>query len=198
MQEHYINKKTIKLGLMLVSLAWFLQPLANAQSDAEIRESVNICQRVADLSFRLACYDRAFPPPSETTESTESMPVRQERVVSGDLSEQQRQIQVERQQLEAERQQLEAERRRVEIEPERNGVGSVARIIEVEQPNLRTSRFITSDGRVYVQSNATRVNRLPEIPFDVEIQSMLAGTTLLIIPGPNGRGDQRIRVSLED
>jgi cell division protein FtsL len=198
MQEHYINKKTIKLGLVLVSLAWFVQPLANAQSDAEMRESVNICQRVADLSFRLACYDRAFPPPAETIETSDSMPSRDERVVSGDLSEQQRQIQAERQQLEAERQQLEAERRRVEIEPERDRAGSLVRIVEVEQPNLRTSRFITADGRVYVQSDATRVNRLPEIPFDVEIQSMLAGTTILVIPGPNGRGDQRIRVSRED
>ncbi len=163
-----------------------------------MHESVNICQRVADLSFRLACYDRAFPPTLETIESNNSTESREERVVGSDLSEQQRQIEAERRQLEAERQRLEAARQRIEISPDRGQDGSMVRIVEVQQPNLRTSRFITADGRVYVQSNATRVNRLPDIPFDVEIQSMLAGTTLLVIPGPNGRGDQRIRVALED
>ena len=190
------NKKNTLWGFIFVFLACLVAPAVNAQSDAEIRESVAICQHVADLSYRLACYDRAFPPPIETVNSADSAASREERVISsGDISEQQRQ-------LEAERRQLEAERQRLEVARQRNDTGqqsaeSMAQIIEVQQPNLRTSRFITADGRVFVQTNATRVNRLPEIPFTVEVQSRLAGTTILVIPGQNGN-NQRIRVSLED
>jgi hypothetical protein len=46
----------------IVLLACALQPPAFAQSDIDIAEAVRACQLVADLSARLACYDRAFPP----------------------------------------------------------------------------------------------------------------------------------------
>ncbi len=185
MQEHYINKKNIKLGFVFACLVWFIQPVASAQSDAEIRESIAICQHVADLSYRLACYDRAFPPPVETANSADSMTSREEVVGSGNAAPgQQRQLETGGQELEVERQRIEQ-------------FDSRAQIVEVQQPSLRTSRFITADGRVFLQSNATRVNRLPAMPFEVEIQTRLAGTTILVIPGPDGR-DQRIRVTLED
>ena len=186
MQQHYINKKKIKLGFVFVCLAWVIQPVASAQSDEEIRESVAICQHVADLSYRLACYDRAFPPPSETANSAEPMPSREELVVSGSaVREQERQLDVVRREFEVERQRIEE-------------FDSRAQIVEVEQPSLRTSRFITSDGRVFVQRNATRVNRLPELPFDVGIETRLAGTTILLIPDPATGRDQRVRVLLEE
>ncbi|MDC1436057.1 hypothetical protein N8303_02210 [Gammaproteobacteria bacterium] len=184
MQKHHVNKLKTLWPLMFFSLVCFVQPVVNAQSDADIRESVGICQRVADLSYRLACYDRAFPPPAETANVDNSITSREEIPISGGMREQQRQLETERRQLEAERQRVEQ-------------FDSRAQIVEVQQPNLRTSRFITADGRVFIQSNATRVNRLPEMPFEVEIQSRLAGTTILIIQGPDGR-DQRIRVLLED
>ncbi len=186
MQEYYINKKKIKLGLVFACLVLSIQPVASAQSDAEIRESVAICQHVADLSYRLACYDRAFPPPIETVSSANSTPSREEIVVSDSAARE------PQRQLESERRQFEVERQRTE------DFESRAQIVEVEQPSLRTSRFITSDGRVFVQRNATRVNRLPEIPFDVGIETRLAGTTILLIPDPITGRDQRVRVLLED
>jgi len=195
MQEHHINKKKIGLGLMFVSFAWFVQTVAYAQSDAEIRESVRACQRMSELSFRLACYDSAFPPLVGTVDSDDSMasgeePVAEEPATS--LATLEQQLEAERQQLEAERRQIETERQQIENAQQ---IESTAQIVEVQQPNMRTSRFITADGRVFVQRNATRINRLPETPFDVEIEYLLAGSTIFVIPGP---GDQRIRVLLED
>lgn len=55
----------------IVLLASALQPLAFAQSDTDIAETVRACQLVADLSARLACYDRAFPPLPEGAAVTE-------------------------------------------------------------------------------------------------------------------------------
>ena len=72
MQDRHTNKKNIGWGIALASIASLLQPVANAQSDAEIVEAVRACQRVPGLSFRMACYDRAFPPVIESVDSDES------------------------------------------------------------------------------------------------------------------------------
>ncbi len=191
MQKLHINKKKIELGLIFASLAWFVQTVAYAQSDAEIRESVRVCQRMTELSSRLACYDRALPPLVGAANSGDSMASGEEPAASVATLEQQLELETERQKLEAERQQL-------ELETE-GQLGSTVQIVEVQRPNLRTYRFITADGRVFVETNATMINRLPEMPFDVEIQRRLAGSTILVIPEQRGTGrEQRIRVLLED
>jgi hypothetical protein len=46
----------------IVLLGYALQAPANAQSENDIAAAVRACQLVAELSARLACYDRAFPP----------------------------------------------------------------------------------------------------------------------------------------
>lgn len=82
MQNHCANKKSIAWGIALASLAWLQQPVANAQSAAEIREAVRACQRVSALSSRLACYDRAFPPIVESVDSDDSPAPREERAAT--------------------------------------------------------------------------------------------------------------------
>lgn len=57
-----IHAKTVGHVAALVLLASALQPQALAQSDADIAATVRACQLVTELSARLACYDRAFPP----------------------------------------------------------------------------------------------------------------------------------------
>jgi hypothetical protein len=65
---------------------------------------------------------------------------------------------------------------------------SMARIVEVQMPNLSTTIFRAEDGRTFVRENATTVVHWPDAPFDVEIQKGFFGTSTYIkLPGKNPR-----------
>jgi hypothetical protein len=177
LQEHFSIIRVAACGIAVVFLALLLQPVANSQSNAEITRSVDSCRRVQELSARLACYDRAFPPLIESgDDNAPSEPGGAARVVAPAANS------IEPAQPPAAR----------VVEPE--SLPAMARIVAVEKPSLRTTRFHASDGRVYVQSNATRLYRWPEPPFDVEIDIGKFGTTFLVFPDT----DLRIRVASGD
>lgn len=81
-RQDHDAKKSIAWGMALASLAWLLQPVANAQSDAETLEAVRACQRVPGLSSRLACYDSALPPIVNSVDGDVSPPPLEERAAT--------------------------------------------------------------------------------------------------------------------
>ena len=160
-------------GIAFAALTCLLLPVANAQSDVD-PDAVRSCQRVADRSLRLDCYDRAFPPEVESEESAEALESAEfVEPVHGDDAPRQR-------------------RERVATVAE---TGSTARIVEVQMPSLGTTLFLAADGRTFVRENATTVIRWPDTPFDAEIHTGLFGTsTFLQLPG----GSRRVRVVVRD
>jgi hypothetical protein len=160
--------------------AWLLQPVAFAQSDAAIAATVRACQREAAMSSRLACYDRAFPPVSETADRNDAPASAEARVAAVPAPEPppQRAAQPAPQQPSSQ-----------------SASSTIARIVEVEMPSIDTTVFRAEDGRVFVRSNATSVVRWPETPFDVEVdRSMFGNTTYLNFPGRN----LRVRVAVRN
>jgi hypothetical protein len=160
----------------IVLLGYALQAPANAQSDDDIAAAVRACQLVTELSARLACYDRAFPPLTESA-SEPGTPAAAAATPGA------------------------ASAARAEAAPtppappERAPRWEAARIVEVESPDLRTTVFHAEDGRVFVRQDATSVIQWPDTPFDVEVQtSFLRTSTYLKLPG---RGP-RVRVTLRD
>jgi hypothetical protein len=173
-------------GIAHASLAWLLLPVANAQSDAEILEAVRACQRVAELSSRQACYDRALPPIIESVDSDDSRASptergeRAERAARAERTE--RVDSVDR-----------AERVATVNEPE-PPLATMVQIVEVQSPSLGTTRFRAADGRIFVRENANTRPRWPDTPFDVEIRSGVFGSTYLMFP----ESRLRIRVTVRN
>jgi hypothetical protein len=137
--------------MALAAVAWLLQPVANAQSDRELLEAVRSCQRVPDLSARIACYDRALPPVSESVDGDDLPAPRADR----------------------------AESVTTIAEPERR-LATTVQIVEVQMPSLTTTRFVAADGRVFVRESTTSVYRWPDTPFDVEIEFARFGTSMYL------------------
>ena len=161
----------------IVLLAYALQVPANAQSENDIAAAVRACQRVAELSARLACYDRAFPP------------------LMGSAAEPGAPASAAASPGSAGAVRAEAAPPLPPAPPAQAPRWEAARIVEVESPDLRTTIFHAEDGRVFVRQDATSVIRWPDTPFDVEIEtSFLRTSTYLKLPG---RG-QRVRVTLRD
>jgi hypothetical protein len=168
MLDRYAGNKNIRRGFVLACLVWLLQPVASAQSDAEISAAVSDCQRVPELSSRLACYDRAFPPIVEPS-NNEVLPARpQERTAP-----------------------VAARAAPVE-EPE--PLPTVVEIVELEVLRLGTTRFYSADGRVFTRTSRSTIPQWPDTPFHVEVQVGRFGSTFLKFPD----GDLRIRVAVED
>ena len=164
MEKHKLNRSKIKWEIALTSLLLFVTPSTNAQSDSQTLESLRACQNVPELSSRLSCYDQILPPSAETLDSDNSFASREELAATVAKYEQQEELETS------------------------------AEIIEIQKPSLRTSRLLAADGRVFVQSKATTTTQWPEVPFNIEIESSLFGSTKYIkIPG---RRD-RIRISIE-
>ncbi len=184
MQEYNVNTKKIGLGIVLASLTWLVLPVANAQSDADVIESVRACQSITGLSARLACYDQVLPPGTQITGT-----VRTTETIDSDDS------------MDSREQELEVTVADLEQQLELETLDSVptARIIEVSRPDLRSSRLVAADGRVFVESNTTTIVRWPETPFDVEVNRSLTGTiTIRAIGVDRDRGQGRgVRVALE-
>ncbi|MGD2166926.1 MAG: hypothetical protein PVF63_02395 [Gammaproteobacteria bacterium] len=143
--------RTINISaIAIVLLGWQLQPVANAQSDAEILESARACQRVTDVSSRLSCYDRVLPPVVESHRNVEPPPQPQRSASAAPAA-----------------------------EPDRPLPASV-QIVEVETPDLATTVFHAANGRVFVRENARTRHRWPEPPFDVEIETSRFGTSTFL------------------
>jgi len=159
LKQHH-KKKNTGWGIALLSLSCLMQPAAHAQTDAEILESVRVCQNISGLSPRLSCYDRILPPISEAVESDSSSVLREETVRP-------------------------AARPRPQPASE-----ATAQIIEVQRPSFSTFRLIAADGQVFVQSNATSIVSWPETPFEVQIHPGFLGigtSTFLSVPGVRQR-----------
>jgi hypothetical protein len=182
-QDYHANKKSIGRGIAIASLAWTLQPVANAQSDAEILEAVRACQRVPELSSRQACYDRAVPPivepaqnvPAPTVESLDEAPAPIVEPVDIDDA-------------------PTPPPERVAIVEEPESLPTMLRIVEVQMPSVVTTRFLAADGRMFVRANAHTIHRWPDAPFDVEIQVSTFGATYLKFP----ESGLRVRVAVDD
>jgi hypothetical protein len=159
----------------IVLLGYALQAPANAQSDNDIAAAARACQLVAEVSARLACYDRAFPPltgsaaepgaPAAAAATPGSAAARAEAAPPPPAP------------------------------PEQSPRWEAARIVKIESPDLRTTIFHAEDGRVFVRDRATTVIQWPDTPFDVEVQtSFLRTSTYLKLPG----GGPRVRVTIRD
>jgi hypothetical protein len=160
----------------IVLLGYALQAPANAQSENDIAAAVRACQLVAELSARLACYDRAFPPLTGSAAESDAPAAAAATPGSAGAAR-------------AEAAPLPP------APPEQAPRWEAARIVEVEQPDLRTTIFHAEDGRVFVRQDATSAIQWPDTPFDVEVQtSFLRTSTYLKLPG---RGP-RVRVTIRD
>lgn len=198
MRGHQANNKTAWSGIALAFLAWLLHPVANAQSDAQILDGVRACQRVPELSFRLACYDRVLPPIVESVDSEDSPAASREPVATATEPARREQAATVAAPAREERIANVAEPSREErvanvAEPEPPRPTTV-QIVEVQTPSPGTTRFVAADGRVFVRANATTIHRWPDTPFDVEIQLSRFGTTFLRFP----ESRLRIRVAVSD
>lgn len=188
MQEYNADMKKIGFSVILATIVLLAVPVASAQSDAQVLQSVRACQGVTGLSERLACYDRVLPPgtnmvgtvsaarSSETVNSNASAAPSRERELEATVAELEQQLQIE------------------EI-----GTRPIARIIEVERPTLRTSRLIADDGRVFLESVTTSIINWPDTPFEVDVNRSITGTyTIRAINSAGDRGLGRgYRVRLE-
>jgi len=190
------SKKKTGLGVVFCSLACLLQPIAYAQTDAEILASARACQNIAGLSLRLACYDRVLPPATESTGTGVPRPAPRvdNRPSVPAVSNRENTPSTREAELEETVAELQERLQRDEIDS-----ATTARIIEVERPSVRTSRLYAEDGRVFVESVTTSIIRWPETPFDVEVNRSITGTISLRAIGVEGdRGLGRgIRVSQE-
>jgi hypothetical protein len=160
----------------IVLLGYALQATAKAQSENDIAATVRACQLVAELSARLACYDRAFPPLAGSAPEPGAPAAAAATQGSAGAA-------------------RAAAAPSPPTPPEQAPRWEAARIVEVESPDLRTTIFHAEDGRVFVRQDATSVIQWPDTPFDVEVQtSFLRTSTYLKLPG---RGP-RVRVTLRD
>ncbi len=188
MRYYEANKNNVASKFAIVSLAWLLQPIASAQTDAELLDAARACQRITGLSSRLQCYDRAFPPAVESAAREEAPAVRVEPAPVASPPERA-----------AAPASNAAPARNAEPAPPRaassaSAFGTTARIVEVQTPKVGVTRFRAEDGRVFVRSDLTSIPRWPEAPFDVEIQTARFGTsTFLHFPGTS----LRVRVAVE-
>lgn len=80
MNCHYARSRKVGCGIVLAALTFLLLPVTNAQSDAQSPEAARACQRVAERSSRLECYDRAFPPIVDPVDRNDSLPQARELV----------------------------------------------------------------------------------------------------------------------
>lgn len=194
MQKRRTNKMKFGLGIAFTTLTWLVQPVAFAQSDAELLLNVlRSCQNVEGLSARLACYDEILPPGAGTVGNVSSRV--ESRVPSTGSAV------TPTRQAELEATVAELEQRLLEENPDEI---PTARIIEVQRPTVRSSRLISADGRVFVESNSTTIVRWPDTPFDVSVSTTLTGTINITAIDENqlnrgqGRGTGRgVRVTLE-
>jgi hypothetical protein len=158
----------------IVLFGFTLQPQAIAQSNVDIADAVRACQLVAELSERLACYDRAFPPLTGTAAEPGAPAAGVTIASSAGVA------------------------RAAPVPPPtapERARWEAARIVALEMPSLRTTVFHADDGRVFVRNNATTVIEWPDTPFNVEVETSFLGTsTYLKLPG---RGP-RVRVVLRD
>jgi hypothetical protein len=158
----------------IVLLGFTLQPQAIAQSDVDIADAVLACQLVAELSDRLACYDRSFPPLTGPAAEAGAPAAAVTTASSAGAAR--------------------AAAAPPPTDPEQ-ARWEAARIVEMEMPSLRTTVFHAEDSRVFVRDNATTVIEWPDTPFDVEVQtSFIRTSTYLKLPG---RGP-RVRVVIRD
>lgn len=190
MMTYFTKKHSIRL---LSALCFFALVQINPaySQDLNILQSISSCQQIDDLSFRLACYDRLFPPgtPISATSSTSSstsprastnapstaVPVNNNPVSAPPVVP------------------APAPARTTTIFQPQQETSTMVQIVEVEKTDLRNSRLVTSDGTVFLQTNATTITRWPQTPFNVEVQRSLTGTIFLVLPR-----NQRIRVAIPE
>ncbi len=192
----YKDNKTMKKtawGLLIALLTFSLPLSSQAQSDAEVATIVQICKNIPGISARLNCYDNAFPPPvqtidlPETVEVVEAVPANEPEPMDSNSSLPTREELVE---TVAELEQ------RLQTQVIEDNNSNMVRIVEVEKPSLRTSRLVSADGRVFLQTNSRSVTPWPETPFEIELTTGRMGATYLILYTNNER--QRIRVMQEE
>jgi hypothetical protein len=195
MQEYNADMKKIGFSVVLATLVLLAVPVASAQSDAQVLQSVRACQAVSGLSERLACYDRVLPPGTSTvgTVATVATERATETIDRG--------APVASREQELEATVADLEQRLLEENPDEI---PTARIIEVQRPTVRSSRLIAEDGRVFVESSSTTIVRWPDTPFDVSVSTTLTGTINITaidesqLNRGQGRGTGRgVRVTLE-
>lgn len=202
MKVHQANKNNIRLGSMLALLIWLLQPTAHAQSDSEFGAAARECQRITELSARLACYDRILPPmvespavdaterapapvatpaprtqvPPPAAESRAADPVAAIPASTPTPTPTPTPMPTPQQPTERNTAVRTAEPATSESAAAQP---ATARIVEVQTPSTSTTIFHAEDGRVFRRERATRIYRWPEPPFDVEIQTSRFGTVFL-------------------
>lgn len=149
---------------------------AFAQSDSQMREAIDVCRRVPELSARLACYDGAFAPIADNPARNAAPPSTPPRPTAAAAPT------------------PTAAPPADPIPPAgRNpDTSATVSIVALERPDLRTTRFIAADGRVFVRTD-TSILRWPDVPFDAELQRSRFGTLYLKILPMNSR----VRVAVE-
>lgn len=201
MTLHLLKTRSIRT-LILLGACTLLQINTAYSQGSDVQEAVRACQQIEELSFRLACYDRAFPPmapmspmaPSNANADTAGTPTA---TTSGTAGTGNARVTTPANTGQVSTPPAPAPRAdnttQDSIFSRMSRPDVIVQIVEVERIDLRNSRLVTEDGQIFLESNSTTVTRWPDTPFDVEVQRSITGTLYLVIPGGNGR---RIRVAL--
>jgi hypothetical protein len=180
MQSHRAYR--LAQTVAMITLATVPPCAADAQADADAGAAVGECRRLQSTLERLDCYDRAFPPVTDTAAAapqSSSAPVR-------DAS-----TEVQRESGVA------TSREPSKTAPDERAPVSASRaqIVEVTMPSLSMTVLVAADGRVFTRQDTTMIVRWPSTPFDVNIEtSRLGNSTFLIHP----RTGERVRVVVRD
>jgi len=196
-RDQYENLKVLRWGIPLLGIISLAQSsVASAQSDVEsLAAAVRACQVVPSSSSRLACYDSVLPPMGELVADEESSDPREKLAVS-ELEPEPFPAQPERQRAEA-APALSEETRGRSVRPDPDDdpqLASTVSIIEVHTLASGQARFLDADGRVFQQWSGTTTLRLPDPPFEVELEPGAMGSTFFSLP----ESRRRFRVTSRD
>jgi len=196
-------------ALMLACALFLVQPLTHAQTSAEQGDTVEACQRLEELSARLACFDRVFPPIDESAQAQPANPApaapQPAPVAAAEPApppapppvppavpaEQAPAPQAAM--LPPAAQRTEPPETAGADDEEQGSNESIAHIVAVETPSISSTYFHAADGRVFARERALVKYSWPEPPFDAEIQISRFGGMYLKLPN-----NLRVRVAVLD
>jgi hypothetical protein len=162
-------------------LALLLPVTVIAQSDSDVLAAVRECQQIDAMSSRLACYDRALPPTGESAPAASAAASQAGGAVAAARV------------VETDTRAARAGRAESPAAIEDGGISAIA-VVDVRTRRPGETIFYVDDGRVFMQNGGSSRLRLPEPPFNAELEPGAFGSTFLRLPddGP------RVRVSLRD
>jgi len=204
-RDNYKKNLKHRYVIAVVPALTLLAPCgASAQSEAGVLAGVRACQNVVDAADRLACYDTLLPPARDAVGRAASPAARAEPVdrapTPAPRAESVERVssptaRVESAPPEPAPAQVAAAPARRPPEPESVAVSEqTARIVEVRAIRPGSAVFLAEDGRIFQQTDSNSRLRLPEAPFDAELEEGFLGAKFLKVAddGP------RVRVTLRD